>query len=75
MAYSYLYSFLFLMMPRGRKEDILYVLIIGIMSLVRFGCVLVHFGYMTLWILDFGHFDYYILMLLTFWLLLHIDVI
>jgi hypothetical protein len=40
MAYSYLFSFLFLMMPRGRKEDILYVLIIGIMSLVHFGCVL-----------------------------------
>jgi hypothetical protein len=40
MAYSYLSSFLFLMMPRGRKDDILYVLIIDIMSLVHFGCVL-----------------------------------
>ena len=68
MEYSYLFSFLFLIMLKGRKDDILYVLIIGIMSLV-------YFGYMTLWILNFGHFDYYILMLLTFWLLLHIDII
>jgi hypothetical protein len=33
MAYSYLFPFLFLIMPKGRKDDILYVHIIGIMYL------------------------------------------
>jgi hypothetical protein len=37
---SYLFSFLFLMMLRGRKDDILYLLIIGIMYLTFWLCMM-----------------------------------
>jgi hypothetical protein len=40
MTYSYLFPFLFLMMPKGRKDDILYVLIIGIMYLTFWLCIM-----------------------------------
>ena len=40
MAYSYLFPFLFLMMPKGKKDDILYVLIIGIMYLIFWLCIM-----------------------------------
>ena len=40
MAYSYLFSFLFFMMPRGRKDNILYVFVIGIMYLIFWLCIM-----------------------------------
>jgi hypothetical protein len=40
MAYSYLFPFLFLIMPKERKDDILYVLIIGIMYLTFWLCIM-----------------------------------